>query len=154
MSYSDAYDPLEGIAIVGMAGRFPGRANVDEFWQNLLARRETISHFARRRARARATPRTWRARSSPTTCARAASSTDVEMFDAGSSASRPKEAEVIDPQQRLFLETAWEALEHAGYDPQTLRRARSACSRARRNNTYLPAEPARRAATSPIASAR
>ena len=46
MAYSDAYDPEEGIAIVGLAGRFPGARNVGELWRNLLEGRETISHFS------------------------------------------------------------------------------------------------------------
>ena len=130
MSYSDAYDPDDGVAIIGLAGRFPGARNVDEFWENLVEGRETISHFARRRARARGAGRDGGAPTARTTCARAASSTDVELFDAAFFGITPSEAEVIDPQQRVFLETAWEALETAGYDPRTLRRRRSACSRA------------------------
>ena len=43
MSYSEAYDPQAGIAIVGMAGRFPGARNIAQFWRNLLEARETIS---------------------------------------------------------------------------------------------------------------
>jgi acyl transferase domain-containing protein len=45
MSYSNAYRPDDGIAIIGMAGRFPGARNVRELWRNLVDRRETISHF-------------------------------------------------------------------------------------------------------------
>ena len=51
------------------------------------------------------------------------------MFDAAFFEISPREAEVTDPQQRVFLETAWEALERAGYDPETLPRRRSASSR-------------------------
>jgi len=47
MSYSEAYDRDEGIAIVGMAGRFPGARNVAQLWQNLLEARETISALPR-----------------------------------------------------------------------------------------------------------
>ena len=45
MTYSDAYDPLDGIAIIGMAGRFPDRRTSAALWQNLLARRECIARF-------------------------------------------------------------------------------------------------------------
>ena len=46
MSYSDAYDAEDGVAIVGLAGRFPGARSVDEFWANLVEGRESISSFA------------------------------------------------------------------------------------------------------------
>ena len=52
MSYSEAYDPHEGIAIVGMAGRFPGARNVAQLWRNLLRGPRDISRFRARRARA------------------------------------------------------------------------------------------------------
>ena len=51
---------------------------------------------------------------------------DVELFDAPFFGYTPREAEVMDPQQRLFLESAWEALEDAGYDAEACTRARSA----------------------------
>ena len=118
MSYADAYDPQEGIAIVALAGRFPGARDVEEFWENLVAGKETISHFAEDELEP-STRSTWRTAAIRATCARAGSSTDVELFDADFFRMSPREAEVTDPQQRLFLETAWEALERAGYDPET-----------------------------------
>ena len=66
---------------------------------------------------------------------------DVDLFDAAFFGISPREAEVTDPQQRVFLETAWEALEDAGYDPETFdgadRRLRGGMS----NNTYFLREP-------------
>ena len=117
MSYSSAYDSEEGVAIVGMAGRFPGARNVPEFWQNLLDSRDTISHFrddqlegdGAKDAPARADPAYVRARGIID---------DIEMFDAGFFGINLKEADLIDPQHRVFLETAWDALEDAGHDPQ------------------------------------
>jgi amino acid adenylation domain-containing protein len=107
-------EPLTGVAIVGMAGRFPGARNVAEFWANQLAGIEGISHFsveeleiANARAAA-ANPSYIRARSVLG---------DVEMFDADFFNILPKEAALMDPQHRLFLECCWEALEDAGHDP-------------------------------------
>ena len=46
MSYADAYDPDAGVAIIALAGRFPGARDVEGFWRNLVEGRETISRFA------------------------------------------------------------------------------------------------------------
>ena len=117
MSYSDAYDSEAGIAIVGMAGRFPGARNVAQFWRNLLEARETISHFRADELEAAAAD-DMAARASPSYVRARGILDGIEMFDAGFFGINPKEAEILDPQQRVFLETAWEALEDAGYDPQ------------------------------------
>src|SRR5215203_3481983 len=117
MAYSDAYDPEEGIAIVGMAGRFPGARSVGQLWEVLLEARETISHFSPDELEA-ALAGDMAARSSPTYVRARGILDEVEMFDAGFFGINPREAEILDPQQRVFLETAWEALEDAGYDPQ------------------------------------
>src|SRR4030095_6450463 len=116
MSYSEAYDPQAGIAIVGMAGRFPGARNVTQFWRNLLEARETISHFRADELEAAAAD-DMAARASPSYVRARGILDGIEMFDAGFFGIHPQEAEIIDPQQRVFLETAWEALEDAGYDP-------------------------------------
>jgi len=117
MSYSEAYDPVEGIAIVGMAGRFPGARNVSELWQNLLAGRETIDRFTADELEP-AHAEDMEARSDPNYVRARGVLTDVDMFDERFFGFSPKEAAVLDPQQRLFLEASWEALEHAGYDPK------------------------------------
>lgn len=117
MSYSQAYDPKDGIAIVGMAGRFPGARHVTQLWQNLVQGRETISHFRAEELEA-ASPEDMAARANPAYVRARGILDDIEMFDAGFFGINPKEAEILDPQQRVFLETAWEALEDAGYDPQ------------------------------------
>jgi acyl transferase domain-containing protein/glutamate-1-semialdehyde aminotransferase len=117
MSYSDAYDPEAGIAIVGMAGRFPGARSVAQLWRNLIEGRETISHFRADELEAAAVD-DMAARSSPFYVRARGILDGIEMFDAGFFGITPKEAEILDPQQRVFLETAWEALEDAGYDPQ------------------------------------
>lgn len=98
--------PLEGIAIVGMAGRFPGARNVAEFWRNLLAASETISTIA-------APPPPGPGPHVP----RRGLLDRPEWFDAAFFGISPREAEVMDPQQRVFLEECWTALEDAACDP-------------------------------------
>ncbi|HEY7213643.1 MAG TPA: type I polyketide synthase, partial [Thermoanaerobaculia bacterium] len=108
-----------GIAIVGMAGRFPGAEDVDRFWANLVAGVESISFFSAEEL--------WEVGVEPELLAdpsfvpARAVIDGAELFDAALFGFSPREAEVIDPQQRLLLECAWEALEHAGYDPRRFR---------------------------------
>ncbi|GAC1539614.1 MAG: hypothetical protein NVS2B17_15040 [Candidatus Velthaea sp.] len=104
------------IAIVGIAGRFPGAADVRQFWDNLDRGVESIRHFAADEmedvfdAAVRARPEYVRSR---------AILDEVDLFDAGFFGIHRRDAELIDPQQRIFLECAWQALEDAGYDPAT-----------------------------------
>ena len=104
----------EGVAIVGMAGRFPGARDINEFWQNLIAGRECISCFTPEQLDAsvpadlRAHPRYVRARGVMA---------DADRFDPAFFGISPTEALLMDPQQRVMLELCWNALEHAGADP-------------------------------------
>ncbi|MEH2296107.1 SDR family oxidoreductase [Nostoc sp.] len=104
------------IAIIGMAGRFPGAKNVDEFWQNLQNGTESVSVFTDEELLASGVdaatlnnPKFVKARSVLE---------DVELFDASFFGFNPKEADITDPQHRLFLECAYIALEDAGYDSE------------------------------------
>jgi acyl transferase domain-containing protein/glutamate-1-semialdehyde aminotransferase len=118
VSNQESGQALDGVAIIGMAGRFPGARNIGEFWRNLLAGVESISRFDKdelepsmledpgARDRAGYVP------------VRGVLD-DIEMFDAEFFGINPKEAQILDPQQRLFLEAAWEALERSGYEPAT-----------------------------------
>jgi acyl transferase domain-containing protein len=117
MSYSSSYDSEEGVAIVGMACKFPGASNVTQFWQNLLEARETISHF-RPDELEPASAEDLAAHANPAYVRARGILDDIEMFDSAFFGISPKEADVLDPQHRVFLETAWEALEDAGYDPK------------------------------------
>src|ERR1043166_2599198 len=104
------------VAIIGMVGRFPGARNIEEFWQNVCDGRESITFFsADELAAAGVDPAFLK---DPLYVKAAAMIDDVEMFDAAFFGYNPREAELIDPQQRLFLENAWELLETAGYDSQ------------------------------------
>lgn len=112
-------ETYSGIAIVGMAGRFPGADSIEEFWANLLAGKESISFFtdaeliesgldpAELRRRGHYVPARGLLK-------------DADCFDATFFGVHPKEAEVIDPQHRVFLETCWVALERAGYAPNRM----------------------------------
>src|SRR6185437_1371479 len=100
---------LDGIAIVGMAGRFPGAANVEEFWHNLVAGAESISNFTDEELTASGFDAT-ELRKQPGFVPSRGMLEKAEWFDAAFFGINPKEAEVTYPQQRLFLEVAWEAL--------------------------------------------
>src|SRR6266542_1610318 len=98
----------EGIAIIGMAGRFPKARNLNEFWQNLCGGREAISFFTDEELAAAGVTQTGDSRYVK---ARGVLE-DADLFDAAFFGLNPKEAEVLDPQHRLFLECACEALEN------------------------------------------
>ncbi|MCA1614327.1 MAG: polyketide synthase, partial [Acidobacteria bacterium] len=116
MSNVPAEAPPEGIAIIGMAGRFPGARNVAEFWRNLREGVEAIARFSDEElAASGVSPAALR---DPAYVKARPILDDVELFDASFFGYTPREAEVMDPQQRLFLECAWEALENAACDPQ------------------------------------
>lgn len=102
------------IAIIGMAGRFPGAKNINEFWQNLKDGIESISFFSDEElATSRIDPA---ALSDPNYVKARGVIEDAECFDASFFGYNPSEAQIMDPQHRVFLECAWEALENAGYD--------------------------------------
>jgi acyl transferase domain-containing protein/acyl carrier protein len=102
------------IAVIGMAGRFPGARNVEEFWENICGGRESISFFSDEELIARGVDA--RLLGASEYVKAEAVLDDVELFDAAFFGLTPREAETTDPQHRLFLEHAWEALESAGYD--------------------------------------
>ncbi|MCL6588800.1 MAG: amino acid adenylation domain-containing protein [Firmicutes bacterium] len=102
-----------GVAVIGLAGRFPGASNIHEFWDNLCNGVESITRFSDAELLAAGVSpdlldhpqfvKAWGALAG------------IEKFDAAFFGYNPNEAVVLDPQQRLFLEEAWHALENAGY---------------------------------------
>ncbi|HEX2187559.1 MAG TPA: type I polyketide synthase, partial [Longimicrobiaceae bacterium] len=106
----------DAVAVVGMSGRFPGARDVEEFWRNLRAGVESIEFFtAEEMEEAGAPPELVRG---PAYVRAHGTVERVEWFDAAFFGFSPREAETMDPQVRLFLEAAWEALERAGYDAE------------------------------------
>lgn len=103
------------IAIIGLAGRFPGAASPKEFWRNLVDGVDSITRFGREDVED-ALGRTLK--DDPRYVPARGMLKDVENFDADFFGFMPREAALADPQQRLFLEVAWEAFEDAGYDPK------------------------------------
>jgi iturin family lipopeptide synthetase A len=103
------------VAITGMSGRFPGAGGVDEFWQNLKNGRLSTTFFSHEELR-RAGVETGVLTSDNYVGARGILE-DIENFDAYFFGYSPLEAELLDPQIRLFYEICWEALEDAGCDP-------------------------------------
>lgn len=110
-------DLSEAIAIVGMAGRFPGAASVSQFWENLKAGRESISVLTDEELLASGIDEALLA--DPLYVKARGLLEDVDLFDASFFGFTPKEAELTDPQHRLFLETCFRALEDAGCNPET-----------------------------------
>ncbi|HEY0738798.1 MAG TPA: type I polyketide synthase, partial [Herpetosiphonaceae bacterium] len=116
MSDASSLHPSRSIAIIGMSGRFPGARNLDQFWQNLCAGIESITFLKNDELEpslmSPADPDT------PNYIKAAQILDDAEMFDASFFGYTPRDAELIDPQHRVFLECAWEALERSGYDSE------------------------------------
>ncbi len=109
-------DAPEPIAIIGMAGRFPGARNIATFWENLCNGVESLAYFSA--AELLAQGRDPAVVGHPNFVGAEGALDDIDMFDAAFFGFTPREAEIMDPQHRLCLECAWEALEHAGYQAQ------------------------------------
>lgn len=107
---------VEGIAIVGMVGRFPGANSIAEFWQNLVNNVESTTFFSPDEIDPSVDPEL---RHDPNYVRARGTIAGAEDFDAAFFGISPREAEVMDPQARVFLELAYEALETAGYNPDT-----------------------------------
>jgi acyl transferase domain-containing protein len=105
------------IAVVGMAARYPGADNLDQYWANLLAGRDCLTPLSREELLA--TGEVADRVDDPSYVPVHGRITDPAGFDAQLFGYSPRDATLIDPQQRVFLECAWEALDHAGHDPRS-----------------------------------
>jgi acyl transferase domain-containing protein/acyl carrier protein len=101
------------IAVIGMAGRFPGAKNISEFWENLKNGVESIAYFSDEELESEGVEA--EELQNPNLVKAKGIVEDQEYFDESFFNFTPIEAQIIDPQMRVFLETSWEALEHAGY---------------------------------------
>lgn len=105
------------VAIVGMAARLPGSRSVDELWQNLVGGVDTITRFTEDELRRAGVPESLLR--APNYIRAKGLLPDADLFDASFFGFSRGEAELMDPQHRVFLECAWEALEDAGIVPQS-----------------------------------
>ncbi|KAF3469296.1 SDR family NAD(P)-dependent oxidoreductase [Streptomyces sp. Tu 3180] len=118
-SGADAH-PIGAIAVVGMSGRYPGSATLDEYWDNLAHGRDCVGEVPESRwsVAEHYDPRPHQ--EGKVTCKWMGHLDDIESFDPLFFNIPPAEAESMDPQQRLFLQEAYHAFEDAGYDPRSL----------------------------------
>jgi acyl transferase domain-containing protein/thioesterase domain-containing protein/acyl carrier protein len=119
MNLEDSIEPASDIAIIGYAARFPGATNAEQFWANLCHGVESIRSFSAKELESVGVSKS--ALQDPDYVRAGAPLSHIDAFDAGFFGINPREAAIMDPQQRFFLESAWEALEHAGYAPGTFR---------------------------------
>ncbi|SDM25203.1 type I polyketide synthase, partial [Allokutzneria albata] len=116
------YEEDEGfsgdIAVVGLAGRFPGADDATGFWENLLAGRSGIVRHDRAELLAAGVPAEHA--DDPNYVPVSAAVSGMDLFDAGFFGVDPEEAALMDPQHRVFLETVWHALEDAAIEPSTV----------------------------------
>ncbi|MDP3980440.1 MAG: amino acid adenylation domain-containing protein, partial [Chlamydiota bacterium] len=106
----------ENIAIIGMSGRFPGASHINALWKNLCEAKETTRFFSDHEIDSNI-PKS--IRNDPNYVRARGILENADLFDAEFFNFNPKEAKILDPQQRVFLELSWEALENAGYTPDS-----------------------------------
>ena len=109
---------MDGIAIIGLSGRFPGAQNVTTFWHNLVNGVNSIVPLSDEELNLTPQERE-RLLSDPNFVPYSATIKNADQFDAPFFGIYPREAQAMDPQHRLFLECSWEAIEDAGYEPAT-----------------------------------
>ncbi|RSZ60416.1 SDR family NAD(P)-dependent oxidoreductase [Massilia atriviolacea] len=110
----------QAIAIIGMAGQFAKSNNLDEYWQNIAQGRDCIDEIPKHRYDIDLYFQAGDAAPGKTYSRWMGALDDVDLFDAAFFNISPREAKSMDPQQRLFLQTCWHSIEHAGYNPKSL----------------------------------
>ncbi len=106
--------PHPDIAIIGMSGRFPGAESVEQLWENLLAKKNAITTWTTEEIDPSIPDEV---KNDPDYVKARGIIADADKFDAGFFGVNPRVAALMDPQQRVFMETAWAALEDAAHDP-------------------------------------
>ncbi|MFB7867576.1 type I polyketide synthase [Streptomyces sp. NPDC056069] len=125
----------DAVAIIGMSGRFPGAADVIQFWENLCTATESIHFPSIEECVASGVPRSEVTKSNYVR-AKGVLPT-AGMFDAAFFRMPPSQARMMDPQHRLLLECAWEAFEDAGYNPRECTEAAGVFAGCTTGNSYL-----------------
>ncbi|PMB22056.1 polyketide synthase [Fischerella thermalis CCMEE 5198] len=123
------------IAIIGMTGKFPGANNLEEYWTNLCNGVESVTNLTDEQIQKNGVEPAQLKH--PNYVKRQAIIDKIEYFDAEFFGFNPREAEILDPQHRLFLECAWTALEDAGYNPENYTGAIGVYAGAAMNNYLL-----------------
>ncbi|HZO73978.1 MAG TPA: SDR family oxidoreductase [Ktedonobacteraceae bacterium] len=134
MNSTNMPDTQNQIAVIGMACRLPGANDADEFWQNLCDGVESISFLSEQELRSAGVAPALL--NDPHYVRAMAVLEGADLFDASFFGFTPREAEIMDPQHRLFLECAWETLENAGYATEQYR-GRVGLYAGTSMNTYL-----------------
>ena len=110
------YEDIQGVAIIGLSGRFPKAQSIEQYWENMLAGRDCTEALTREQIiESGVSPEL---ADDPTYIRRSASLEGIDLFDADFFDYLPTEASITDPQIRLFLECVQHALDDAGCDPE------------------------------------
>jgi glutamate-1-semialdehyde aminotransferase/3-oxoacyl-(acyl-carrier-protein) synthase len=112
--------PRQDIAVIGMSGKFPDADNIDEYWQNLVNGKDSVRPVPKERWDIDTFYDPDPQKPNKTYCKWGGFLSDIDCFDSAFFRISPREAELMDPQQRLFLQECWTAIEDAGYSPMNL----------------------------------
>jgi acyl transferase domain-containing protein len=124
-----------GIAIIGIDGRFPGANNIEEFWNIIKEGKETISFYSKDELLQKGVSS--ELLNNPNFVRAEGVIDSAEMFDSSFFGFTPREADFMDPQHRVFLETCYAALESAGYNPDSYKGDIGVFAGCSRNNYWL-----------------